>query len=215
MGWSEITSRKKFPLCLACASRFLSSQQKSWYTKKNIKLVSMAQAPRTSRASLVKGSSKSVANTEAQQALIAHWQGIVKSLGNFLNTLKVNHVSKWTTLFNRFLRIKMIINNYNNIDLTMHSFLTRYLRSWSEKSSRKYSPSSMSNYSTGKTRHICFHTPHRKGIYLFLLLCSLLLRRECCSFSNGEYVKAGLAELEHWCYKATDEVPKNCNTNSW
>lgn len=54
----------------------------------------MAQAPRTSRASLVKGSSKSVANTEAQQALIAHWQGIVKSLGNFLNTLKVNHVSK-------------------------------------------------------------------------------------------------------------------------
>lgn len=37
---------------------------------------------------------------------------------------------------------------------------------------------------------------------------SLLLRRECCSFSNGEYVKAGLAELEHWCYKATDEVPR-------
>jgi myosin-5 len=35
---------------------------------------------------------------------------------------------------------------------------------------------------------------------------SLLLRRECCSFSNGEYVKAGLAELEHWCYRATDEV---------
>ncbi|XP_029120748.1 myosin-11 isoform X3 [Elaeis guineensis] len=37
------------------------------------------------------------------------------------------------------------------------------------------------------------------------LFNSLLLRRECCSFSNGEYVKAGLAELEHWCYKATDE----------
>ena len=30
------------------------------------------------------------------------------------------------------------------------------------------------------------------------LLLSLLLRRECCSFSNGEYVKAGLAELEVW-----------------
>ncbi|KAJ1413867.1 P-loop containing nucleoside triphosphate hydrolase [Sesbania bispinosa] len=50
------------------------------------------QAPRTSRASLVKGSSRSVATTEAQKALIAHWQGIVKSLGNFLNTLKANHV---------------------------------------------------------------------------------------------------------------------------
>lgn len=41
--------------------------------------------------------------------------------------------------------------------------------------------------------------------YGFLLL-SLLLRRECCSFSNGEYVKAGLAELEQWCYAATEEV---------
>ncbi|RID80428.1 LOW QUALITY PROTEIN: hypothetical protein BRARA_A03090 [Brassica rapa] len=29
--------------------------------------------------------------------------------------------------------------------------------------------------------------------------------RECCSFSNGEYVKAVLYELEHWCFKATDE----------
>lgn len=35
---------------------------------------------------------------------------------------------------------------------------------------------------------------------------SLLLRRECCSFSNGEYVKAGLAELELWCAKAKPEV---------
>ncbi|KAL7241778.1 hypothetical protein ACSBR1_014377 [Camellia fascicularis] len=49
------------------------------------------QAPRTSRASLVKGSSRSVATTAAQQALIAHWQGIVKSLGIFLNSLKTNH----------------------------------------------------------------------------------------------------------------------------
>ncbi|KAL2345815.1 hypothetical protein Fmac_007100 [Flemingia macrophylla] len=37
------------------------------------------------------------------------------------------------------------------------------------------------------------------------LFNSLLLRRECCSFSNGEFVKAGLAELEDWCHKATDE----------
>lgn len=41
----------------------------------------------------MKGSSRSVANTEAQKALIAHWQGIVKSLGKFLSTLKANHVS--------------------------------------------------------------------------------------------------------------------------
>ena len=40
---------------------------------------------------------------------------------------------------------------------------------------------------------------------------SLLLRRECCTFSNGEYVKSGLAELEQWCCQAKDEV----NFFSW
>ncbi|XP_049398570.1 myosin-12 isoform X2 [Solanum stenotomum] len=37
------------------------------------------------------------------------------------------------------------------------------------------------------------------------LFNSLLLRRECCSFSNGEYLKAGLQELESWCSKATEQ----------
>lgn len=37
------------------------------------------------------------------------------------------------------------------------------------------------------------------------LFNSLLLRRECCSFSNGEYVKAGLSELEVWCSQAKPE----------
>ncbi|KAB1202882.1 Myosin-11 [Morella rubra] len=106
------------------------------------------QAPRTSRASLVKGSSRSVANTEAQRALIAHWQAIVKSLWSFLNTLKANHVPP-------FLVRKVFTQIFSFINVQLFN--------------------------------------------------SLLLRRECCSFSNGEYVKAGLAELEHWCYKATDE----------
>ncbi|CAL5343097.1 unnamed protein product [Camellia sinensis] len=106
------------------------------------------QAPRTSRASLVKGSSRSVATTAAQQALIAHWQGIVKSLGIFLNSLKTNHVPP-------FLVRKVFTQIFSFINVQLFN--------------------------------------------------SLLLRRECCSFSNGEYVKAGLAELEHWCYNATDE----------
>ncbi|TYH60082.1 hypothetical protein ES332_D08G268200v1 [Gossypium tomentosum] len=106
------------------------------------------QAPRTSRASLVKGASRSVANTAGQQALIAHWQGIVKSLGNFLNTLKANYVPP-------FLVRKVFTQIFSFINVQLFN--------------------------------------------------SLLLRRDCCSFSNGEYVKAGLAELEHWCYKATDE----------
>ncbi|XP_019461246.1 PREDICTED: myosin-6-like [Lupinus angustifolius] len=37
------------------------------------------------------------------------------------------------------------------------------------------------------------------------LFNSLLLRRDCCTFSNGEYVKAGLAELELWCVQAREE----------
>ncbi|XP_052193140.1 myosin-11-like [Diospyros lotus] len=105
------------------------------------------QAPRTSRASLVKGS-RSVANTAAQQALIAHWQGIVKSLHSFLSTLKGNHVPP-------FLVQKVFTQMFSFINVQLFN--------------------------------------------------SLLLRRECCSFSNGEYVKAGLAELERWCHNATDE----------
>ncbi|KAL6216868.1 hypothetical protein ACLB2K_010086 [Fragaria x ananassa] len=37
------------------------------------------------------------------------------------------------------------------------------------------------------------------------LFNSLLLRRECCTFSNGEYVKSGLAELEKWIVNTGDE----------
>uniref|UniRef100_A0A0E0K5W3 Myosin motor domain-containing protein n=1 Tax=Oryza punctata TaxID=4537 RepID=A0A0E0K5W3_ORYPU len=37
------------------------------------------------------------------------------------------------------------------------------------------------------------------------LFNSLLLRRECCTFSNGEYVKAGLSLLEKWITDVTDE----------
>ena len=34
------------------------------------------------------------------------------------------------------------------------------------------------------------------------LFNQLLLRRECCSFSNGEYVKTGLGEVEQWILSA-------------
>eukprot|EP00803_Ostreobium_quekettii_P000595 evm.model.scf_649.4 EVM.evm.TU.scf_649.4 scf_649:26519-48447(+) len=51
------------------------------------------------------------------------------------------------------------------------------------------------------------HVPHFlmqmlfKQIFAFInvqLFNQLLLRRECCSFSNGEYVKTGLSEVENW-----------------
>ena len=37
------------------------------------------------------------------------------------------------------------------------------------------------------------------------LFNQLLLRRECCSFMNGEYVKTGLAEVENWIHTAGKE----------
>nr|GFC32428.1 myosin-6-like isoform X1 [Tanacetum cinerariifolium] len=37
------------------------------------------------------------------------------------------------------------------------------------------------------------------------LFNSVLLHKECCTFANGEYVKAGLAKLDDWCSKATTE----------
>uniref|UniRef100_A0A0D3FMK2 Myosin motor domain-containing protein n=1 Tax=Oryza barthii TaxID=65489 RepID=A0A0D3FMK2_9ORYZ len=106
------------------------------------------QAPRTSRASLIKGS-RSQANALAQQTLIAHWQSIVKILTNYLNVLKANYVPS-------FLISKVFTQIFSFINVQLFN--------------------------------------------------SLLLRRECCSFSNGEYVKAGLAELEQWCIYATEEV---------
>ncbi|MBA0719345.1 hypothetical protein Golax_007037, partial [Gossypium laxum] len=104
------------------------------------------QVPRTSRASLVKGRSQS--NAVAQQALIAHWQSIVKSLDRYLKIMKSNHVPP-------FLVRKVFTQIFSFINVQLFN--------------------------------------------------SLLLRRECCSFSNGEYVKAGLAELEQWCSEATEE----------
>jgi len=38
------------------------------------------------------------------------------------------------------------------------------------------------------------------------LFNSMLLRRECCTFSNGEYVKSGLCVLEKWIVEAEEEV---------
>ncbi|EOA19784.1 hypothetical protein CARUB_v10000031mg [Capsella rubella] len=104
------------------------------------------QAPRTSRASLVKG--RAQANAVAQQALIAHWQSIRKSLNSYLNLMKTNNAPP-------FLVRKVFTQIFSFINVQLFN--------------------------------------------------SLLLRRECCSFSNGEYVKAGLAELEQWCVEATDE----------
>ncbi|OWM76595.1 hypothetical protein CDL15_Pgr005560 [Punica granatum] len=104
------------------------------------------QAPRTSRASMVKG--RAQANAVAQQALNAHWKGIVNCLNNCLKTMRANYVPPFVV---------------RKVFTQIFSFI---------------------------------------NVQLFN---SLLLRRECCSFSNGEYVKAGLAELEQWCQDATEE----------
>ncbi|CAL5398354.1 unnamed protein product [Camellia sinensis] len=108
------------------------------------------QAPRTTRARAIRGSSKNIHSSivAKQQASSIHWQSIVNNLDFTLSILSGNHVPSTIT--------KKIFGQ-------VFSFI---------------------------------------NVQLFN---SLLLRRECCSFSNGEYVKAGLQELEQWCNKATDQ----------
>ncbi|KAG6532671.1 hypothetical protein ZIOFF_006521 [Zingiber officinale] len=113
----------------------------------NVPMMQNMQAPRTSRARIVKGT-RSPANAVAQQALMEHWHSIVKSLASYMKPLKANYAPP-------FLVQKLFTQIFSSINVQLFN--------------------------------------------------SLLLRRECCSFSNGEYVKAGLAELEHWCNEATEE----------
>ncbi|CBI39072.3 unnamed protein product, partial [Vitis vinifera] len=114
-------SIKRFPHCLDCVFRHLEHPMKR----------------------------RSQANAVAQQALIAHWQSIVKSLNYYLKIMKANHVPP-------FVVCKVFTQIFSFINVQLFN--------------------------------------------------SLLLRRECCSFSNGEFVKTGLAELENWCHEATEEV---------
>ncbi|VAH78306.1 unnamed protein product [Triticum turgidum subsp. durum] len=62
-----------------------------------------------------------------------------------------------------------------------------------------------------KANHVPSILVHKLFVQIFSLIDvqlfnRLLLRRECCSFSNGEYVKAGLAELKHWSDNATRDL---------
>ncbi|KAM3405702.1 hypothetical protein ACQJBY_008301 [Aegilops geniculata] len=41
--------------------------------------------------------------------------------------------------------------------------------------------------------------------FIDVRLFNNLLLSECCSFSDGEYIKAGLAKLEQWCIYETDQ----------
>jgi hypothetical protein len=167
-------------------------------------MIKQLQAPRTSRQGLVKG--RSHANAVAQQALIAHWQSIVKSLNSYLKIMKANYVS---FPFSFCISIVRVWFDLNLLEIWFNSRLL----SWSVKCSLKYSHSSMFNYSTGNPFFpfptlYCVLYCRMQTFYGFnpVITCSLLLRRECCSFSNGEYVKTGLAELEQWCIEATEEV---------
>lgn len=170
------------------------------------------QAPRTSRTSLVKG--RSQANVVAQQALMAHWQSIVKSLDNNLKTMKANYVRTiiclkkrvgWTFHINLFIFIYF----FSYVDAIIGSCLPRAKSVYSDilvyqcpiiQQVDFFFFLGLRLYIMGNIWGLC------GSIHTVIWTFSLLLRRECCSFSNGEYVKAGLAELEQWCCYATEEV---------
>ncbi|KAG0457447.1 hypothetical protein HPP92_022604 [Vanilla planifolia] len=103
------------------------------------------QAPRTAKASIVRGSSRTFGPSGQTCSL---WYSIIESLNNLLKILQQNYVPA-------ILIQKVFTQIYSFINMQLFN--------------------------------------------------SLLLRRECCSFSNGEYVKAGLADLELWCAQAKPE----------
>lgn len=90
----------------------------------------------------------------------------------------------------------------------------RYLAFLSASLSPRFFPLSISSFSIGKwfLHKVTFITnkwDFNMEIEAAHPICpnlSLLLRRECCTFSNGEYVKSGLAVLEKWISDSTEEV---------
>lgn len=83
-------------------------------------------------------------------------------------------------------------------------WLCSFIASLSAKCSIIYFHSSTCHYSTGKWIQIITLSPFQPFCTSFFiqlrsyLQSSLILRRESCSFNNGEYVNAGLAELKQW-----------------
>ncbi|KAK9087685.1 hypothetical protein Syun_030079 [Stephania yunnanensis] len=118
-------------------------------------LSSCIQAPRTSRANVLRASGRSFGNNTPTN----HWQSIIDSLNTLLNTLQQNFV--WDFLLRSIVAVPSVL--IQRIFTQIFSYI---------------------------------------NVQLFN---SLLLRRECCTFSNGEYVKSGLAELELWCCQAKEE----------
>lgn len=141
-----------------------------------------------------------------------YWLGIIDCLNTLLSTLKENFVC--SLLASYFVRPSNFIVSY-------HKLLSRYHQLLFRRFLHKLSHMLMCNSLTGKLVPPPPLFSLLDLLFLFILgylwlisiqisnfhwLFSLLLRRECCTFSNGEYVKSGLAELELWCCQAKEEV---------
>ena len=144
-----------------------------------------------------------ISGRSAGQPQSNHWQKIIENLNILLKVLQDNHVCI------SFFDYLFICDSLQlDVCLTVVLFVLRYPQSWLRKFSPRYSHTLMYSYSIGElsSEVLIFVCEEACVVHDYCSFCSLLLRRECCSFSNGEYVKAGLAELELWCAKATAEV---------
>ncbi|CAJ2671724.1 unnamed protein product [Trifolium pratense] len=186
------------------------------------------QAPRTSKGVLRSGRSFS------KDSPMGHWQSIIESLNTILCTMKENFVPPVLVqkifsqtfsyiniqLFNSLLlrrdccpfsngeyvkvdlaELEMCLKSGGSNDATpvikppnptsLFSRMTMGFRS--SPSANLPTPSESWPH---LFRYVSRHQEHLRG---------LLLRRDCCPFSNGEYVKVDLAELELWCCQAKEE----------
>ncbi|WRX08322.1 IQ motif [Theobroma cacao] len=138
------------------------------------------QAPRTSKGSVLRSG-----RSFGKDSPSTHWQSIIDSLNTLLSTLKENFVRNLIFFFNFMNFVSAAVD---------HDFQLNVQRSL-QLLGFQVPPVLIQKIFTQTFSYI--------NVQLFN---SLLLRRECCTFSNGEYVKAGLAELELWCCQAKEEV---------
>lgn len=161
------------------------------------------QAPRASRGNALRSSGRSFSNSPPA----SHWRSIVQSLNGLLSILKENFVRDFYFVQKQAKSLYFLC-----VVRWLLLYCFRFLQFSVRRCLLRFFVIVMYSYLTGSCCSLVagiLITVRYQTMLCFnfgICYCSLLLRRECCTFNNGEYVKAGLAELELWCGQVKEEV---------
>ncbi|WVZ99417.1 hypothetical protein U9M48_044721 [Paspalum notatum var. saurae] len=140
------------------------------------------QDPRTSYSNQAKAL-LSPAGSLGQQGQLMHWLSIVKTFNSYLHVLRANHVPS-------ILVHKLLAQIFSMVNVQLFN---RQVYFGCPVALSYFLATSLNNSLQFPGRSLLFEN-------------RLLLRRECCSFSNGQYIKDGLTQLKHWCNDVSQEV---------